>query len=91
MVLGSGDSSHDGVMPDAIFEDPRLVRVYDPLDPDRSDLDAYVAFIHEAGATSVLDVGCGTGTLALEAHAPSGCSGSTAMPRRCRRCRSMSP
>jgi SAM-dependent methyltransferase len=64
MVLGSGDSSHDGVMPDAIFEDPRLVRVYDPLDPDRSDLDAYVAFIHEAGATSVLDVGCGTGTLA---------------------------
>jgi len=54
----------DGPVPDAIFEDPRLARVYDPLDPDRGDLDAYVAFIDEIGATSVLDVGCGTGTLA---------------------------
>lgn len=51
-------------MPDAIFEDPRLARVYDPLDADRSDLDAYVAIIDEVEATSVLDVGCGTGTLA---------------------------
>jgi len=30
-------------MPDAIFCDPRLARIYDPLDPDRSDLDAYAA------------------------------------------------
>jgi SAM-dependent methyltransferase len=49
---------------DAIFEDPRLASVYDPLDPDRSDLDAYTAMAAEFGARSVLDVGCGTGTLA---------------------------
>jgi len=49
---------------DAIFEDPRLARVYDPLDPDRSDLEVYAAMAAEFGAGSVLDLGCGTGTLA---------------------------
>jgi SAM-dependent methyltransferase len=52
-------------MADAIFEHPRLAAVYDPLDPDRSDLDAYAAIAEELGARSVLDVGCGTGTFAL--------------------------
>jgi SAM-dependent methyltransferase len=52
-------------VPDAIFEDPRLAAVYDPLDPDRSDLDVYVSIAEELGARSVLDVGCGTGTFAL--------------------------
>ena len=51
-------------MPDAIFDDPRLAAVYDPLDPDRGDLDVYVDLVAELGATSVLDVGCGTGTFA---------------------------
>jgi SAM-dependent methyltransferase len=51
-------------VPDAIFDDPRLARVYDPLDPDRSDLDVYVDLARELGAASVLDVGCGTGTFA---------------------------
>jgi len=51
-------------VPDAIFDDPRLARVYDPLDPDRSDLEVYVALAHELNASSVLDVGCGTGTFA---------------------------
>lgn len=51
-------------MPEAIFSNPRVARVYDPLDPDRSDLDTYVNLVHEFHATSVLDVGCGTGTLA---------------------------
>ncbi len=51
-------------MADAIFEDPRLASVYDPLDPDRSDLDVYVALAEELGARSVLDIGCGTGTFA---------------------------
>jgi hypothetical protein len=51
-------------VPDAIFEDPRLAEIYDPLDPDRRDLDAYVAMAAEFGAESVVDVGCGTGTLA---------------------------
>ena len=52
-------------MPDAIFDDPRLAAIYDALDPDRSDLDAYVAMIEDFGARSVLDLGCGTGTFAL--------------------------
>jgi 2-polyprenyl-3-methyl-5-hydroxy-6-metoxy-1,4-benzoquinol methylase len=51
-------------MADAIFEEPRLAEIYDELDPDRSDLDAYAAMAGEFGAESVLDVGCGTGTLA---------------------------
>lgn len=51
-------------LPDPAFADPRLARLYDPLDPDRSDLDVYVAMAEEFGARSVLDVGCGTGTLA---------------------------
>jgi SAM-dependent methyltransferase len=49
---------------DALFEEPRLAELYDPLDPDRSDLDAYVALATEFGARAVLDIGCGTGTLA---------------------------
>jgi SAM-dependent methyltransferase len=49
---------------DAIFEESRLAEIYDPLDPDRCDLDAYLALAAEFGAGSVLDVGCGTGTFA---------------------------
>ncbi|MEW9550657.1 class I SAM-dependent methyltransferase [Nonomuraea sp. NPDC050783] len=52
-------------MADEQFEDPRLASVYDPLDPDRSDLDLYAAIAAELGARGVLDVGCGTGTFAL--------------------------
>ena len=53
------------ILVDDIFDDPRLAAMYDPLDPDRSDLDVYVAIADELGARRVLDVGCGTGTFAL--------------------------
>lgn len=51
-------------MPDALFAEPRLAALYDILDDDRSDLDLYVGVVERLGATSVLDIGCGTGTLA---------------------------
>jgi SAM-dependent methyltransferase len=50
---------------DDIFEHPRLVAIYDALDPDRSDLAVYVDIARELDACRVLDVGCGTGTFAL--------------------------
>lgn len=52
-------------MADEIFEHPRLTAIYDALDADRGDLDAYLAIAEELGAHEVLDVGCGTGTFAL--------------------------
>jgi SAM-dependent methyltransferase len=52
-------------VPDPIFADPRLARIYDDLDADRSDLDAYERIVADLAARSVLDIGCGTGTFAL--------------------------
>ncbi|WP_433008361.1 class I SAM-dependent methyltransferase [Kribbella sp. CA-294648] len=52
-------------MPDALFSVPRLAAVYDPLEPERPDLEAYLAMVGEFGASSVLDVGCGTGSFAV--------------------------
>ena len=51
-------------MPDPIFDHPRLAAVYDALEGDRSDLDPYSAMVDEFQASSVLDIGCGTGTFA---------------------------
>jgi SAM-dependent methyltransferase len=51
-------------MADAVFEEPRLAEIQDLLDPERIDLHAYLALADELGASSVLDLGCGTGTLA---------------------------
>ncbi|MFE9681871.1 class I SAM-dependent methyltransferase [Streptomyces sp. NPDC006285] len=52
-------------MADECFGHPRLAAIYDPLDPDRSDLDAYVRMAEEVEARRVLDIGCGTGVFAL--------------------------
>ena len=52
-------------MTDDAFAHPRLAALYDPLDPDRSDLDAYVRMTEEFDAHRVLDIGCGTGVFAL--------------------------
>ena len=52
-------------MPDAIFAHPRLAPVYDAFDGPRDDLAAYVGIAGELGAHRVLDVGCGTGCLAI--------------------------
>jgi SAM-dependent methyltransferase len=47
------------------YHHPRLAAIYDALDPDRSDLEAYIALIEELGGRRVIDLGCGTGTLSL--------------------------
>jgi SAM-dependent methyltransferase len=52
-------------MPDAIFAHPRLAPVYDAFDGHRDDLVAYLAIAEELDAGLVLDVGCGTGALAI--------------------------
>jgi SAM-dependent methyltransferase len=53
-------------VPDAIFAHPRLAAVYDAFDGERGDLAAYLDITGELGAGRVLDVGCGTGTLAVQ-------------------------
>ncbi|MEV7215462.1 methyltransferase domain-containing protein [Kitasatospora cineracea] len=52
-------------MPDAIFSHPRLAVVYDAFDGKRDDLDSYVGLADELAAGLVIDVGCGTGNLAV--------------------------
>ncbi|MFG2949615.1 class I SAM-dependent methyltransferase [Streptomyces adustus] len=52
-------------MADDCFTHPRLAAIYDPLDPDRSDLHAYLRMADDFEAGRVLDIGCGTGVFAL--------------------------
>lgn len=52
-------------MPDALFAHPLLAQVYDVFDGDRNDLDLYLDVVRELQTVRVLDVGCGTGSLAV--------------------------
>jgi SAM-dependent methyltransferase len=53
------------MMLDALFAEPKLAEIYDLLDsPDRPDLAPYLALADEFHAHAVIDLGCGTGTLA---------------------------
>lgn len=63
-VAGQADA-RAGTRVDACFGHPRLAALYDALEPDRGDLDAYLRMVREFGARRVLDVGCGTGVFAL--------------------------
>jgi ubiquinone/menaquinone biosynthesis C-methylase UbiE len=49
---------------DALFATQRLAEIYDVVEGEREDLDHYLAIAAEFSARSVLDVGCGTGSLA---------------------------
>jgi len=52
-------------MTDEQYTNPRLAALYDPLEHRRPDLDVYRDIARESKARQILDVGCGTGTLAL--------------------------
>lgn len=47
------------------FDHPLSAAMYDMVEGSREDLDLYLALAEELGARSVIDVGCGTGVLAL--------------------------
>ena len=50
---------------DPIFNEPRLADIYDRLEPDRPDLEPYLAMVDEFGARSVLDIGYIDGDVVL--------------------------
>jgi len=50
---------------DAEFNDPRLVEVYDAESPWPRDDQYFFALVNETPRARVLDLGCGTGRLAI--------------------------
>ncbi|MEV6768936.1 class I SAM-dependent methyltransferase [Nocardia sp. NPDC051030] len=52
-------------MPDAIFAHHRLAPLYDAFDGPRDDLTPYLALADDLDARSIVDIGCGTGALAI--------------------------
>ncbi|MDP9153861.1 MAG: class I SAM-dependent methyltransferase [Pseudomonadota bacterium] len=51
-------------MPSTLYTDPRLVALYDTLNPAAADTAFYLALA--AGKDRVIDIGCGTGLLTCE-------------------------
>lgn len=47
------------------FDNPISAAIYDQAEGSREDLDHYAAIVEELDAGSVIDIGCGTGTLAI--------------------------
>ena len=79
--MGGVGENHGRSGPDAIFAHPRLAQIYDAFDGPRDDLAAYVAIAGELGADRVLDVGCGTGSLAVLLAGPAAPSLRSTRPR----------
>lgn len=48
------------------YEQPRLAALYDGENPGRWDQDFYLSLVAELDARDVVDLGCGTGALAVE-------------------------
>jgi SAM-dependent methyltransferase len=48
------------------FHDPRLVALYDADDPGRADAAFYLDLAAELSASSIVDIGCGTGAITVE-------------------------
>lgn len=65
------------------FHDPRLVAVYDAWGAGRLDTAFYLGLAAELSATSIVDIGCGTGeitcALALQGHRVTGVDPAPAM------------
>ncbi len=57
-------------MSDPIYADARLAPVYDAFEGDRADLDPYLRLADELDARRIVDLGCGTGCLALALATP---------------------
>ncbi|GGS26487.1 methyltransferase [Actinokineospora fastidiosa] len=51
--------------PDPLYAHSRLAAIYDVVEGERDDLGTYLDIVDEFGAEFVLDVGCGTGSLAV--------------------------
>jgi SAM-dependent methyltransferase len=54
------------VAPFREYTDPRLVAVYDALNPFAADTEFYIGVATELSASSIIDIGCGTGLLTCE-------------------------
>lgn len=48
------------------FDNPLSAAIYDTAEGRRDDLDTYLGIVEELKAHSVIDIGCGTGTLAVQ-------------------------